>query len=59
MTDLYLCPAGCELYDKWCTFAEIPDPTPEQVVERNRAWKELQDHKAKCEECKKCPVLYP
>ncbi len=30
--------------------------TPQAVVERNRVWKELQDHKAKCEECKKCPV---
>ena len=52
MTDLYLCPIGWEVYDKWDTLANIPDPTPEQVEARNRAWKELQDHKAKCEECK-------
>lgn len=51
-----LCAEFWRLYDVWDTLSNIPDPTPEQVVERNRAWKELQDHKAKCEECKKCPV---
>ena len=54
-----LCAEFWRLYDVWDTLSNIPDQTPEQVVERNRAWKELQDHKAKCEECKKCPVLYP
>jgi hypothetical protein len=53
MTDLHLCPRGWELYDKWDTFAEIPDPTPEQVVERNRAWLALKDHEEVCKECKK------
>ena len=31
--------------------------TPEEVTAENDAWTAYQDHRAKCKECKQCPVL--
>ena len=58
MTDLYLCPIGWELYDKWDTLCRnnvTHEPTPEEVAAENDAWTAYQDHRAMCKECEKCP----
>jgi hypothetical protein len=54
MPDIYLCPAGWELYDKWDTLCSVShEMSAEEVEAENQAWVAYLDHKAGCETCGK------